>query len=69
MEGWRDEWMDGDHKYEARRSGFLFGSGQPPCDVSRAATIGPILQVLKLRFRKLSDLVEDTLLKSDRTGP
>lgn len=61
--------MFGHHGHKVRRSGFLFGLAQPPCKVSREAINCPILQIIKLKFRKLSDLVEDILLQSDRTGP
>ena len=36
--------------------------------VSRAEITGPILQMLKLNFKRLSNLVEEKLLQSDRTG-
>lgn len=61
-----DAWMD-TKGHEARKSGFLYGSAQQPFEVSKPAIIGPILQMMKLRLRKLNDLAEYTLLKSDRT--
>lgn len=66
MEEGGDAWMD-TNGHEARRSGFLHGSAQQPYEVSRAAVIGPILQMMKLRFRKLHDFAEYTLFKSNRT--
>ena len=61
--------MFGHHGHSVRREGVLFGQAQSPCKVSTAEITGPILQMLKLKFKKLSDLVEEILLQSDRTGP
>lgn len=57
MHGWTT------NAHEARRSGFLYGLTQQPSEVSRPAIIGPTLQMMKWRLRKLSDLAEYTLKK------
>jgi hypothetical protein len=61
MDAWMDELMVNMNMKPDTR--FLFGTVQEAYKISRAGINDPILQMMRLRFKKLSETVGDTVTK------